>query len=142
MKKVFQKICVAKRILVLLDWKTSSAIWDEYELQTAAYRQAILEKSAKKLPIKRFDGLWTGVVRLGTNHKSGYEMRVWDEEQSEINFRLFCASYDIYRRKAGDEFSPEIEHIPAEIQLAIPKVTIPSLKRKPRRAKGMGKSNS
>ncbi len=110
-----------KRILVLLDWKTSGGIWDDYELQIAAYRMAALEYYSHRLPLNEYKTFWTGIVRLGTRHKSGFEMKMWDGEESIANFRLFLSALDIYKKKMGTEFEPEIKQIPAEFAIHIPK---------------------
>jgi hypothetical protein len=127
--KLFAEELWGKRILIILDWKTSSGIWDEYELQVASYRVAALEY-LKRLPLKAYGGLWTGIVRLGTNHKSGYEMRVWNEVSSNANFELFLSALDIYRKKSGDEFAPEMRNIPAEFSVHIPKLQVSRTRRK------------
>jgi hypothetical protein len=122
--KSFPQEVRGKRILVLLDWKTSGGIWDEYELQVAAYGRAVLETIRIKLPLQEYSELWTGIVRLGTSHKNGYEMRVWNEGTSDNNLELFLSALDIYGKKAGDEFEPNVRQIPAEFALKIPRVRI------------------
>ncbi|MES2437057.1 MAG: hypothetical protein V4519_03515 [Patescibacteria group bacterium] len=128
--KCFGKSSWGKRILVLLDWKTSGGIWDDYELQVAAYREAALETIFKNQPVPEFGSLWTGIVRLGTKHKSGFEMKVWNEEISDNNFRLFQSVLDIYDKKAGFEFKPEIRHIPSHFSLKIPRLRLKKTKAK------------
>jgi hypothetical protein len=83
-----------------------------------------LEYLARKLPTEQFEGMWTGIVRLGTNHKSGFEMKLWNEAESEANFELFLSALDIYRKKAGDEFVPDLRNIPAEFSVSIPKLRV------------------
>lgn len=127
--KSFPQEVRGKRILILLDWKTSGGIWDEYELQIAAYGRAVLETIRSRLPLAEYGEFWTGIVRLGTNHKAGYEMRVWNEGASDNNFELFLSALDIYKKKSGDAFEPEVRQIPAEFSLTIPKVRIRRQKR-------------
>jgi hypothetical protein len=122
--KMFTPELWGNDIFILIDWKTSSGIWDEYEIQVAAYRQAVLEHIKAKMPLERYSGLWTGIVRLGTNHKNGYEMKVWNERESDINFELFLSALDIYKKKSGVEFQPEMRNIPAEFRIQIPKLHI------------------
>jgi hypothetical protein len=110
------------RILILLDWKTSSAIWDEYELQTAAYRKALLEYMPQQIPLYKYPEMWTGIVRLGTSHRRGFEVKVWTGEESEANFALFASAYAIFVRKEGLEFEYELKNIPSEFKLAIPRM--------------------
>lgn len=80
--------------LVLLDWKTSNAIRDDYALQVAGYRQALLETwgmKAERAIVVRFDKVdpnvldyrevalaqatrtWKALVAFGTE----YEKEVW-----------------------------------------------------------------
>lgn len=137
--KAFAKEVWGTRIPILIDWKTTSGIWDEFELQTAAYRKAFIEKSMKLLAPHFSENIWTGIVRLGTAHKIGYEMRAWNEAQSEMNFGLFSSAYNLYIRKAGDVFEPELKQIPVELELKIPHIKLP--RKKPRNTKKTGKSN-
>jgi hypothetical protein len=128
------------RLLILIDWKTSSGIWDEYELQTAAYRKAILEYLPERIPAREYGGMWTGIVRLGTGHKQGFEMKIWSPEESEANFTLFASAYSIFLRKYGMELEPRHRNIPAEFHIDIPPVvpalvkTAPPAKKKKRRS--------
>ncbi len=126
--KIFPSQVWGTRILILLDWKTSGGIWDDYELQIASYRNAALEYLRNKLPLQEYKGIWTGIVRIGTSHKSGYEMKVWDEEDSQANFKLFLSALDIYKKKTGDEFVPEIKVIPAEFSVYVPRLRMNSKK--------------
>jgi hypothetical protein len=130
--KAFPSEAKGRQVLMLLDWKTSSGIWEDYELQIAAYRQILFERTPKEIPLKFFNnGIWTGIVRLGTQHKTGFEMRVWNDEESDLNFNLFEAAYRIYKKKGGEVFEPEIENIPIELTIPIPHLSIP--KRRPRK---------
>lgn len=122
--KLFPQEIRGTRILILLDWKTSGGIWDEYELQIAAYGRAVLETLRHRLPLQQYTEFWTGIVRLGTSHKAGFEMRIWNEGESDNNFDLFLSALDIYRKKAGDEFEPAVRNIPSEFSLSIPKLRI------------------
>jgi hypothetical protein len=123
--KNFNKELWGQTMLTLLDWKTSSGVWDEYELQVAAYRMAVLEHIGEKIPRDVYGSLWTGIVRLGTNHKNGFEMKLWNEGESERNFELFLSALDIYKKKTGGEaFEPEIRNIPAQFAIHIPQLRI------------------
>lgn len=109
-------------VLILLDWKTSSGIWDEYELQIAAYRKAVLETKGDKMPTGEYGGMWTGIIRLGTGHKSGYEMKVWNVVESEDNFAVFTSVQEIYYKKEGRIFEPKVWSIPSELQITMPRL--------------------
>jgi hypothetical protein len=124
--KHFSKEQWGKEILIILDWKTSSGIWEEYELQVASYRIAVIERMSQRLPISAYGGLWTGIVRLGTNHKLGFELKVWDPENSQKNFDIFCAAEKIYRRKEGEDFIPDIYNMPREFAIHIASMLVKS----------------
>jgi hypothetical protein len=132
--KLFPKKKWNTRILILLDWKTSSGIWDDYELQIAAYRKATLESFTHKSLLSEYKNMWTGIVRLGTGHKSSFEMKVWNEHESEANFKLFESVLEIYKKKTGEteDFTPEIRNIPAEFSIQIPKLRIRRNKQQPK----------
>ena len=52
----------------LIDFKTSAGIYWNYEIQVAAYKQAVLETLGVKV-----DKI--GILRTGTKHKCGYEFK-------------------------------------------------------------------
>ncbi|MDQ3076821.1 MAG: hypothetical protein M3Q63_02095 [bacterium] len=127
--KTFSREMWGTRILILLDWKTSGGIWDDYELQIASYRNAALEYLQNKLPLQEYKNMWTGIVRIGTSHKSGFEMKVWDQEDSQANFKLFLSALDIFKKKTGDDYVPEIKIIPAEFSVYVPRLRVPPKKK-------------
>lgn len=97
-----------KRVTVLLDWKTSSGIWKEYKLQTAAYTKTVPENIQ-----------FTGVVRIGTSHKSGWQIELWNKQETNEHFRLFKSllkSYSFWSDEKSD-YQPIIEQIPYELYL-------------------------
>lgn len=124
--KAFDKEFWGKDVLMLpLDWKSSSGIWDEYPAQVAAYADAIRESKLFEEYIKEYKGrIFTGVVRVGTRHKNGgFEMKVWNEDETVLNFIKFLAAQEI--AKINTEFTDEIQEIPAEIDRVVPKATKP-----------------
>ena len=124
------------RILILIDWKTGSGIWDEYELQVAAYRKALIEFMPRIFTQTSYTTLWTGIVRLGTSHRTGFEMAVWSPDESEANFALFASAYAIFVRKHGVDFSIEEKEIPSQFQVYIPQVEhIDLVPERPRRGR-------
>lgn len=101
-----------KRVRILLDWKTGSAIYDDHKLQTAAYAHAL-----KTLPAH------TGILRLGTRHKSGYELKLWDKTETKYHFSKFLASQSNFEMTHKD-FTPENAEIPGQLAVKIPKIDL------------------
>ncbi len=70
--KNFPKYTWGKRILALLDWKSSSKLWPEYAQQVSAYDYG-LDLQGKFKEIRKYYAkkklYFGGVVRIGTNHK-------------------------------------------------------------------------
>ena len=109
----------------LLDWKTSSAIYDDYKLQTSAYAACI--KQSPKLPF------FTGVVRIGTKHKNGgYEMHLWDRGATLKHLKLFLnAKTNYHFITGGKEWQPDLSTIPAILNVAVPQISpIKTIKKK------------
>jgi hypothetical protein len=123
-KNPFLKKYWGKRVLIApLDWKTSSGVWKEYQAQTAAYNTMITVDyfSRYKKWLESFDGfVFTGVLRLGTRHASGYEFVVWDKRQTKSNMELFVSAYRQFLEEEG-EFKPKVRDIPTEIFVSVPK---------------------
>jgi len=101
-----------KRVSALLDWKTSGAIYDEYKLQTAAYAACMKTK-----PTQEF---YTGVVRLGTRHKAGYEVELYDRTQTLKHFKQFLTTKDTYYFINGKDWKPNVVQIPMSLQIQVP----------------------
>lgn len=125
--KEFDKEFWGKDILILIDWKSSAAIWFEYEAQTAAYWQMV--KADKKFAkfVKAFEGrIFTGVVRLGTQHKSRYQFVYWDQTKTEgEHWGRFCSAVFIANRYDPDmDFVPNIEQFPIQIITKVPKAKV------------------
>lgn len=117
-----------KTISVLLDWKTSSAIHNDYKLQTAAYAACMKQK-----PTQQF---YTGVVRLGTKHQNGgFEMHLWSRTQTLEHYKLFLQAKNTFKFLQGNKtWQPEIEEIPLQLQVSIP-IIKPKEKGKPNAGK-------
>lgn len=123
-KNPFPKKLWGQRVLMLpLDWKTSGAVWKEYKAQVASYNYA-LAKNYKDLA-KFIDAypVFTGVVRIGTQHKNGYEFKVWDDKGTKENFKRFDAAYEIYLEEES-EFKPKVREIPTEFFVKVPKAKV------------------
>jgi hypothetical protein len=116
-----EKVCVDgkyttlkedKLISVLLDWKTSAGIYDDYLLQTSAYAACL--KSSPKLPF------FTGVVRIGTRHKEGFEMKLFSRSKTKEHFQQFLNSKKTYEWLVGKDWQPFIEQIPVSVSVEVP----------------------
>ena len=108
--------------VILIDWKTSSALWDDYMLQIEAYKAGIASMVRQKLmkPIK-IDGYWavrfskgkmereakyrktSGGKEYATVEYSNFETELFDPKAhitryvpSEANFRGFLALIDTF----------------------------------------------
>lgn len=123
--KNFAKEMWGKDALVLIDWKTSSGIWSEYESQLAAYWGGIVRGGLYRDYVKAYKGrIFSAIVRLGTKHKCLYEMEVFTQEQTEKDsWYRFNAAMKIANRYEP-EFKPVIEEIQTEYQIRIQKAKI------------------
>lgn len=127
--KLFVKEVWGQDILILIDYKSSAGIWDEYEAQLAAYWEAI-SKGTKYLKfVKAFPGkIYSGILRVGTKHKIGYEFQVWDSVQTAKNIEPFIAA-KIIADKYEPDFKPEIMHQKIDFKIKIPKAKVPKAKK-------------
>ena len=105
-------------MLVLLDWKTSSALWPEYELQVSAYANAVKELRTFEKFFQAYP-FFCGLLRIGSKHKSKYEFRVMDTSEVNENFRVFNACIHVANHQEKD-FEPKIEEIPWSFHYKMP----------------------
>ena len=134
---------MVKNVLSMPDWKTSTRIWDEYKLQTAAYYTALLEmQDPRYITPDR-----TGIVRFAPGRESGYEEKWWDAAETREHFDVFLGSkkiYELNKPAKGDD--PDIEEIPTSFKVKVPQLVVDKPKRKSRSAKNgkeknVGKTN-
>jgi hypothetical protein len=97
--------------IVVVDWKTSSAIYSTYLMQVGAYMIAETETG-------EFKPTATAVVRLGSRHKKGYEIQLFNKKESKENFKNFLNVKKIWAIENGNK-KPEIVSIPSIITLNI-----------------------
>lgn len=71
--------------LELLDFKTSTAIWNDYFYQLAAYRQLCIEKGYPNLNRAR-------ILRFGKDGDAGFEDRLITKFDNEFQLFLHCLS--------------------------------------------------
>jgi hypothetical protein len=75
-----------KKLLCLLDFKTTSGIYFSHKLQLGAYRLAAEQMFGRKIDV-------CAVVRFGTKHKSGYEMKLVDGNWASETFKSVFNTY-------------------------------------------------
>ena len=92
----------------LLDWKSSGGIYNSYGAQVAAYANAHGVKCD-----------YTGIVRLGTNHKTtgGYEFQPYNQLETSAHFEEFKAAITIANSEHEPFSEAEIKDIPDIIKL-------------------------
>src|SRR3990167_3083899 len=95
-----------KTTQTLLDFKTSSAIYPDYKLQTAAYAFASGAPN-------------TGILRLGSRHKRGYELVIWDHSQTREHYAAFRATLRNFRLE-NKPYEHKDERVPAILEVDIP----------------------
>ena len=98
--------------VTIVDWKTSRSIYPTYSMQVAAYLRAEAETGDYK-------ATQAAIVRLGTNHKSGYEVKILDEIYRY--FQQFLAVKSVWAIENGEK-QPELVEIPESIKLEIKKL--------------------
>lgn len=108
-------------LMFLIDWKTSSGIYPSYEMQVAAYAQAEIEMTGKKI-----DRI--AILRLGSKHKSGYEFRIL--ESIHVPYKAFIGVLEAWHYQ-NPNFGPKIIEVPKYFQLpAIEKVEVNTIKKR------------
>jgi hypothetical protein len=128
--KEFEKWWWGKDVLMLVDWKSSSGIWPEYEAQTAAYWDMVKCSHKYDKFIKAYAGnIFTAVVRLGTRHKSKYEFASWDQKTTEGEHLLRYESARLQAERQEPEFIPDIQNIPIQMFIRVPKAKVVAKKK-------------
>lgn len=103
--------CVAKigEQLYIIDFKTGQYIWPEYELQIAAYKQALKEMGRK------VDDVKLAFLQVGyKKNKKGYKFT-----EIEDKFELFLHAKAICENETGGQ-SPKQAEYPLELSLQAP----------------------
>jgi len=130
--KEFEKEYWGRDVLILIDWKTSASVWFEYEAQTAAYFRFLTKNKEYAKFLKAYNGsIFTGVVRIGTRHKSKYEFTYWSQEMTEgEHLTRYMAAQIVADRYESQEYVPVIEEIPTQYFIKMPKATVGGKKKK------------
>lgn len=99
--------------VTVLDWKTGSKIWPSHALQVGAYAYAIHE-------MKKYKIHQTGIVRLGSKHKNGYELKLYDAKESKSAFNGFLAVKNVFEIEHKDA-QPRQWEIPEQLSIKVEK---------------------
>jgi len=94
----------------LIDYKTSQAIWPEYELQVSSYKHALNPQDFVGLGETEEINLM--ILQLGYKRNKN----AWKESEIEDKFELFLHAKAIWANENGDE-KPKQKDYPLEIQL-------------------------
>lgn len=116
------KTCKCKNFLNqwgLFDWKSGSGIYPSYGPQIAAYgaSQSIKAYLGKVGKVKLG---YSAILRIGTNHKQGYEFVPYDKKESNLNWKKFLAALIIADFEPFDE--KEIYEVPDILNIIIKQV--------------------
>lgn len=142
--KEFDKGYWGKDVLILVDWKTSAQVWVDYEAQTSAYFKAILaDKKFKKFVDAYKGALFTGVVRIGTSHKSGYQFVYWTQRQTEgEHWNRFCAAHMIANRYEAEDKVPQSIDVVTEFFIKVPQAKVVATKKRATKKKATPKKKA
>lgn len=101
-----------KRCLIVLDAKTSRAVYDEHRIQVSAYREAVAQQAPDMWSKWGGGSILAGVLALNSVAKCGYTLSiVEDPDRLARSFLLRLACYyDAY-----PEFTPEVQILPAVV---------------------------
>ena len=115
------KICPCKGLVGkvgIWDWKSGKGLYPSYGAQIASYGNAPSLK--RVLGAKKPE--YTALLRIGTAHKTtgGYEMVVYNKEETHTNWDLFLAAHKIAHQEIKP-FDPdkEVYEIPDEVNLKV-----------------------
>lgn len=79
---------------VIIDWKTGNGMYDEYDLQSAAYAEALVEMGHAQHPIT---GL---IVRFPRKQeKEPFEVRILDPKGHQQRYETFLAALKLWKWK-------------------------------------------
>lgn len=104
------RVYVLDGIVTLLDIKTSSAIHDNYWVQTATYRH-MWEENKNNPRIER-----TAILRLVPRMKKGYELKFHDIDEMNEDFEVWKAVRTIYNYR-NPKAGPKLVDIPDTLSL-------------------------
>lgn len=94
-------------ILVLVDFKSSKAIYDEYKIQTAAYLKAKQEEFPNEDEYTRV------ILRLG-KEDGEFEAAILPVEENENDFQAFVGALTVYNWKKQMQYNKKFEKLVAK----------------------------
>lgn len=130
--KVFEKPFWGKDVVILIDWKSSAAVWTEYESQVAKYWHMAKSDSKvgkKLLPyIHGYKGhIFTGILRLGSLHTTGYHFTYFTQKQAEGEHLDRFNAAKVIADRYEPEFKPKVEQLPTQFIIKVPKAKAPKM---------------
>lgn len=107
--RFLEKYPADKKLLCLIDFKTTSGIYFSHKLQLGAYKLAAEQMFGRPIDV-------CAVLRLGTRHKAGYEFKLVNGDEFG---NTFMNVMDTYKMLNGGKLPdpPKIEVYPETIQL-------------------------
>jgi hypothetical protein len=100
---------------VLLDFKTSKAIHNNYWLQVAVYHGLFMEQR-EALGLGHITPMRTAILRLAPGKKSGYELAYHDMSKIREDFDTFFSLYRIWKYD-NPKAKPQFDTLPDTIDL-------------------------
>jgi hypothetical protein len=100
--------------LGLLDWKSGRGVYESFGAQVAALAHSDLVRLIGSHSIR-----WTGIVRVGTTHKRGFELAPYGLAETTLNFKRFRAALTIAEAHMPPFDAKHIREIPEELSLTI-----------------------
>lgn len=127
--KNFEKSLWGQDVLILPDWKTSAQIWIDYAAQTAKYFDMVRTYPKFAKFIQAFDpkNVFTGIVRVGTQHKVGYEFETWDLKRTTGKHLESFNAATVIARMHEPVFEPKIVDTPTRFYINVPKAKLPKV---------------
>lgn len=104
------KYCKCKEVIGqtgLWDWKSSGDIYPDYGAQVAAYAGA--DNLPKKVKIE-----YTAILRVGTNHKVGFEIELYGADKTAVHLQEFFSAMVIQNASYKEFMEENIKEIPDE----------------------------
>lgn len=103
----------------IVDFKTSSEVWTEYELQLNAYKQALLNETDDIDSLKDVKNYKMMILQL--NYKRN-KIKKYKETEIDEKFPLFLSARDIWSNEHGGD-KPSMKEYPVVLCAGISKVS-------------------
>lgn len=122
-KKCEDKFCPCNKLvgkLGLFDWKSGAGVWNSFGAQLAFYANGENISNYIRKFGKEID--YTAILRLGTRHTKGYELRTYNKLMTEIHWGEALASIRI-SNASYRPFDPkrDVYDVPDNISIVIRK---------------------